>query len=504
MLSEAILERLGALSVQETGGGSGEEGSVARSLFDANMLLDCRATLDPVTPAYQECPGIINRGELSYPETFGELYDQDDDDALVVAPSGDDLASKTDYWTADAEDDYIVYASVNIARTIRAYSFITENGYTPATWKVEGSNDGTNWTTLHSGTAPTWDAGKNQVDETIVEGNRAAYTYHRLVVDGFDSGVTAVRIYALQFWNDGITTQLGLRAFASASDPLKFAFGGGVDEGSDVVHEVSLTSPLSLTIDPTETAAHMPPSGASKYPLLVYAEHNPDTEATVLGAEPVNVDDYVMLDDIQSQLIALGWSVGAIGNWTEAIANGFDNVWTTTLYGKPTDNDAAYQFLAPAGVFFQLYGCKLCYRNWSTASCTNIEYTVNGVDWVVAKSHTGVTGIRTDETIFEEPITVNGVRLAFNASPGPNIYELELYAFDIPGIGTAGRKFANNKVWLYDSVEEEWVGKVRVYLGQAGMGKGLDGEWAVTSFVPYQMPRQLITPFPKSVFPARW
>lgn len=569
MLSQAILERLGAISVQKTGG---EDGATF-GLFNRNMVISGRATLDPLTPAYQEAPGAINLGEISaYPETFGELLDQADASALVVAPTGNDLASKTTYLTLSTAGDYILYSHPHLPRTIRAYSFITENGYTPATWKLEGSNNGTDWTVLHSGTAPEWGAGKVQVDEDIDSGNIAPYLYHKLVVGlvetvtgesvgtGDDATVlfnlehtpsneptiyvdaveqvldtdytrsggaitftpapatdavitadyewtrTAVRIYALQLWTDGITTQLGARAFADATDPLVIAFGNG-----ETVEEVTLTSPLALTIDPT-SAPHLPPTGASVYSLLAYADYNPKTTETVLGAEPLNVDDFIKLGHIRSQLASCGWSITTGGGfnasypWTKI----FDGNWSTCA--KPSYNSHSYTgyvyIMAPEGIKFVLFGLKAKFQMVKAGHSFDFYYTQNrGSNWTTLKSYVYPTYTESTETeILAVPLLIDGIQIRLKGvyNYAPSLYEAEIYSGDIPGIGTAGRKFGNGIVQLYDSTAEEWVQKNRVYMGTLNMGKGLDGEWAVNGFVPFNMPPQNLVPFPKQTFPARW
>ncbi len=497
MLSRAILEQLGALSVKETGGGGG----VSRGLFDRNMILSGRAGLDPLTPAYQEAAGAINLGEISaYPETFGSLTDQADASAIVVAPTGDDLASKTTYLTLSAAGNYVQYSHPYLPRVIRAYSFITENGYTPATWTLQGSNNGTDWTTLHSGTAPTWGAGKEQVDEDISAGNIASYLYHRLVFDTFDA--TAVRLYAWQLWTHGISTQLGARVFADATDPLMIAFGNG-----ETVEEVTLTSPLSVTIDPA-SAPHLPPTGASAYALLAYADYDPLTQETVLGAEPLNVDDYVKLGHIRTQLAGAGWSITESGWYDNAsfrTSNFFDGDWATSAIRSATGS-AYYTIIALTSFVFS--GMKIKVLVTHADNSVRVEYTTDGgSNWnTCVRQYLYADNGLTFTEIFETPLVINGIRLVATrgTQQSAGFYEVELYCLDIPGIGTAGRKFGNGRVQLYDSAEEEWVEKCRVYLGTLNMGKGMDGEWAVNGFVPFNMPPQNLVPFPKATFPARW
>src|SRR6056297_2108017 len=184
-----------------TGGGSsggGSSGGVGTGIFTRNCVLRGKASSEMSYPLYIREPGLISPAYNVNSDGLGYIESSEGtaDNAL---PKHNSNSLDSNYCSISTVGGWIAYHHVERPTTIRGYRFETADGYTPATWTVEGSNDGTTWVTIHNGTAPTWVTGRNVVSETVPEANRAEYKHHRIVFNTFDD--SSVRIYTLQFWD---------------------------------------------------------------------------------------------------------------------------------------------------------------------------------------------------------------------------------------------------------------------------------------------------------------
>lgn len=95
------------------------------------------------------------------------------------------------YWQSNTLNSGWISYQFTSAKTIKRYvfrSYFQSNDFQhhPKTWTFEGSNDGTNWTVLHSVSAYTLNYSYWYVSPDI--GNTTAYTYYRLNVTETRSG----------------------------------------------------------------------------------------------------------------------------------------------------------------------------------------------------------------------------------------------------------------------------------------------------------------------------
>lgn len=118
-------------------------------------------------------------------------------------------ANATDAWYAYRDSNYVnsgwvgkQYSTSKIVAKIRTYTDGVHD-YNPKDFTIQGSNNGTDWTTVHTVTnypqnASTW--------ETITFSNSVGYTYWRINVSANYGNATYLIIPEIEFWE--VTTTL--------------------------------------------------------------------------------------------------------------------------------------------------------------------------------------------------------------------------------------------------------------------------------------------------------
>jgi len=117
-----------------------------------------------------------------------------------LAFNGDPLT----FWSSGIANSGTISYMFPTAKTIKRYSFSKGNYYSPKNFTFQASNDGTNWTILHTVINDT-----NTVRYTSGDiGNTTAYTYYRLNVtanvDGYET-----RMYTFEMSEEATTNVFG-------------------------------------------------------------------------------------------------------------------------------------------------------------------------------------------------------------------------------------------------------------------------------------------------------
>jgi hypothetical protein len=417
----------------------------------------------------------------------------------LISQTGNDMADNGTYWSTTTVNDYLQHTSSFISKTIKSYAFITENGYTPNSWKVQGSSDGISWIDLHSVSVSwTWDTGKNKVEYNIPLENRRSFKYHRVLFDSFS--VSEVRIYMLQFYNVELENKNQVRILASPEDPIILSFADGFEEDgiTPIDHEVTINTNNIIDIIPTKIE-HSPQYGANKYRLLVYAEYDPISGEVIFDAEHMNVDDYINIAYIWRDLRDhFRWTV--VSDYSDfykfldeaysSSAIWFDSNYLNMICSHGTSFYCSY-------IYFRYQNYTSDYSDYDPKIYTTQNY---GETWdLIFTHHVNDRVTREFNISVEENIT--GLRL----KDGYYIYNFYPYCYGIYENGFGGRKFSNGKVLYYDTPTDQWIQKYRIFLGTIEVIKSADGNnWEVSEFLPFQNSRNTIVPFPKHTFKARW
>jgi hypothetical protein len=149
--------------------------------------------------------------------------------------------NKTDYWSSGVVNSGTLSYKFDTTKTIRRYSFSKGNYYSPKNWTFESSNDGSNWTILHTVTGDT--SNIRYTSGNI--GNTTGYLYYRLKVtaniDNYDT-----RIYSFEMSEEATTNVFGTTGTGkfdvNGSVDIVFDGGDGV-VGNNVVLAINSNSP---------------------------------------------------------------------------------------------------------------------------------------------------------------------------------------------------------------------------------------------------------------------
>ncbi|WP_274626579.1 hypothetical protein [Arvimicrobium flavum] len=129
-----------------------------------------------------------------------------------------------DRWVANFVNPSWVQRKTPTAVRCREYAIqaaASEQNRAPNTFTLQGSNNGSSWTTLDTRSGITWSSGERKVF-TIPAGNRAAFTYHRLNVTAIN-GDTLIGVAELELLQYAAPPVMDLRsvAFTALSAPSK-------------------------------------------------------------------------------------------------------------------------------------------------------------------------------------------------------------------------------------------------------------------------------------------
>ena len=149
--------------------------------------------------------------------------------------------NKTDYWNSSVTNTGTLSYRFDTTKTIKRYSFSKAAYYSPKNWTFESSNDGSNWTILHT---VTGDTGTVRYTSGNI-GNTTGYLYYRLkvtaCVDNYE-----VRMYSFEMSEEATTNVFGTTASGkfdvNGSVDIVFDGGEGI-VGTNVVLAINSNSP---------------------------------------------------------------------------------------------------------------------------------------------------------------------------------------------------------------------------------------------------------------------
>lgn len=470
-----------------TGGGSGS-GSYS-GIWNRNCVLSGKY-LDPYTqPAYVKVPVLLVPN--SPYEFYAGYLTASEGTANNALPVSNALDSDTSYWHAENIGCWLQYNHQYRPFKARKYKFITENGYTPQIWHLQGSNDGTNWTTLHENLVTyTWEDGKNIYEADIPTENQGVYTYHRILIDEFDA--TQVRIYSIQLWDADFTYDDSIMIDASAEWPLQLSFADGFNpDGTPIDIIKVLTTRQEIRIgDLAFTAPSLLDGNNDCANGILFAVYDSQTDTVSFQVDNVfNISSPLNNDTVTFENGSTSWDNpqnlfdGNDGTYT-GLHDRYDRyayiVPTTPFYSdsmfiKLYSNDTYYQEIAIS----EDYGSTFEQVLYDTTSGTQSFYVV-----------------------FPKVYYVTKIRYkARNYTSYSRIYTLALN----DASRCKDRKYEDGKVWEYIPATETWEQVYKIPLGYVHIWKNLDG----TAYVPYGFtptfsPMSTIAPNFKKIATPYW
>lgn len=366
--------------------------------------------------------------------------------------------------------------------TIRTYRFITENGYTPRIWKIQGSNDNVNWTTLHEVSVSwTWDDGKIKVQYDIPLENRAEYKYHRLQVDEFDS--TSVRIYSLQFYDSLCETNSSFYLDASAENPLQLAFADGYNvDGTpkDIIKIITTSHFINLTefSDNIEEAL----AGTDVINIILYSVYDLYTDSISFEAKlplyqtPVNIlKDY-------------GCNILSHGAVLDLDLNSYFRIWwsgdtVSVNFTKPITTDRLW-YVA------QTYDGSKAHLDFKFSED-------NGTTW--SNTVQLLPGYRDKmERVYQLDRIYNINYVKFYLYGGMDSYRYTyLYEFSFyDAKEITDFNILNGKLYQHDYVNDVWNQVYKIPLGYFSLIRNPENtNWEIANFIPNNIPQMFFAPY---------
>lgn len=449
--------------------------SVPTGKFTRNCVLTGKADPDMTFPLYIRTPGLISTVSGISPEGFGYL-DASEGTATNVFPKHRALAVDTDYWAASNLGCWVAYHHELRPTMIRGYKFITENGYTPRVWRVEGSNDNVTWTTLHTVTVDwTWGTGKQAVEYEIPLENRDYFMHHRLIVDEFDA--TSIRIYYLQFWDGACPSAADLYLDADAENPLQLSFADGYNvDGSpkDILFTIDIGTDIEVTslLDSQDKLLEN-----DMIPCVLFAKYDPNTSSVSFVAENQYFEDAMIKpEDMGIQTVSINQDS------SHPMSHMFDG--NTSTYAN------FYSSTPP-----RLWDFRIIPSRYISAIYRNSAYYFDlklseddGVTWNNNTIPPGNGIIELDRVYYTNRVYI---QMSSN-STSARIYELRFYEAG----AIKKHKLSNGEIYEYDPVAAQWNKTYKLPIGYFSLWRNPEGtSWEVGPFIPTHIPQMAVAPF---------
>jgi hypothetical protein len=148
--------------------------------------------------------------------------------------------NKSTFWNSGIANTGILIYRFDTTKTIKRYSFSKANYYSPKNWTFEASDDGTNWTILHT---VTNDTGVVRYTSGDI-GNTTGYLYYRINVTA-NVGPYELRMYSFEMSEEATTNVFGTAASGKfdVNGSIDIVFNGDGVVGSLVVLAINSNSP---------------------------------------------------------------------------------------------------------------------------------------------------------------------------------------------------------------------------------------------------------------------
>ncbi len=456
--------------------------TVQTGKFTRNCVLTGKSSPISEFPLYLRTPGVVSKIGYLSPEDFG-YFEASEGYPQNAYPRHMALTYNTNYWNATQLGAWLAYHHVLRPTMIRGYRFVTENGYTPRVWRVEGSNDNVTWTTLHSVTVDwTWDAGKNVYEGTVPTENRDYFTHHRLIIDEFDADT--VRIYELQFWDSACPSTADLYLDADAENPLQLDFMDGYNEdGTPKSIIKTLSSAANISLDSLFASISELPT-TDTHTAILFAEYDTNNDTVVFTCEdysnevkPIPISDDItvlsktsyfenpqnVFDDDPATYASVSWTSGVSGNAVYQPAYQF---WTHRLFLKAT---------VSSGYYIKIY---ISEDEGATFNLV-LDARSSLVDAIVS---------------LDRPYYVTRIKIEMNSMKSYRYTKLYYLRFDDPTKAHL-RKVENGKFYEWNDLMQQWEQKHKIPMGYLTIHRNPDNtSWEVASFVPNHLPTFMIAP----------
>lgn len=456
--------------------------------FARNMVLDGYFHENSVPiPMYLQTADFVDARTFGCPTAlYGEVVCSTDTGGARRALNPR-FSSGNGYWSsATPTDSYLGFKS-NIQRIVSKISLISYVGYSPNTIRVQGSNNGSTWTTLLETTIDTaWDTSYTPKDFDIPLETQNLYSYYRLyIVTGNDD---TVRIYNVRFFiRDIDPTELDV--VCNAENPLILTFADGYDvENMPVDYVATVTTPTTLTVNDVLT----------QWPLLtverirsqtwaLYAEYNPADGSVAFKFDRKSYDDsldwtynyavvppyennayYSVINGLSaSHIIGNGFKLSAYGTGqldryrlaasnpvytsTGQVLGNYNNIYVNWAEIRKEDSS---QFYLSGYYLWVLSGGSYC--TYEYLSVDDIWISLSGVYDFSPK---------TNVFMFNSPTPVKAFRIrstsgTYSASVKYNIFS--------PSLIEHKQRWQDGSFQKYISDEDRWEKIYRVYMGVVG------------------------------------